>query len=218
MQTSSETPAPSDSESPEADSGTAPTESVGTAPASARAAGRSVSVRTLALGGVAAVGAIAIVAAIAVLGWRLNTVSSENSEQTQQLQNHQHAETIALDYATGAAQMSFEDTTQWRARLTQGTSPELTNRLTQASTSMEQLIIPLQWSSTAQPIAAKVLSSNDGIYEVVCFVNVLTRNSQSPDGIDSTATYKMTIDSNSDWMITEISGIDSALGDGSPPK
>ena len=43
---------------------------------------------------------------------------------------------------------------------------ELVKKLTDAGTSMEQVLIPLQWSSTAQPLVAKVRSTTGGIYVV----------------------------------------------------
>lgn len=176
--------------------------------------GKSISVRTLLRVGGALLVVVAVAVTIGVLSWRLHTESSANSDIAAAAANDERAEQIALDYATGAAEMNFQDPVAWRERLTQGTTPELGNRLTQAATSMEQLITPLQWTSTSQPITAKVESSSGGLYDVIAFVNVLTKNSQSPSGIESTATYKMTIDSNQDWMITEISGIDSALDGG----
>ncbi|MDV6211975.1 hypothetical protein R3Q08_27305 [Rhodococcus erythropolis] len=171
----------------------------------------SISVRTLLIGGGCALGALAIVGIIGSLSWQLISKSSDLDALRQKEVNNKHAEQVSLDYATGAADMDFRNPTEWSGRLTAGTSPELATRLQQAATSMEQLIIPLQWTSTASPIAAKVESESNGVYEVTCFVNVLTKNLQAPDGIESTATYKMSLDSTNDWQITQISGIGSAL-------
>lgn len=167
----------------------------------------SISVRTLLIGGGCALGALAIAGIIGSLSWQLVSKSSDLDTLRQKEADNTHAEQVSLDYATGAADMDFRNPTEWSGRLTAGTSPELATRLQQAATSMEQLIIPLQWTSTASPIAAKVESETNGIYEVTCFVNVLTKNLQAPDGIESTATYKMSIDSTNDWQITQISGI-----------
>ncbi|MBO0852609.1 MAG: hypothetical protein J2P18_02435 [Nocardia sp.] len=153
----------------------------------------------------------ACVIACAVLGWRMHSKSNEIDGLHRQAADSAHAESVALDYATGAADMDFHNLASWRGKLTKGTTPELSNRLTQASNSMEQIITPLQWTATAKPIAAKVRSESGGLYTVDCFVNVMTKNQQAPDGITSTATYKLTIDSNHNWVITDISGIDSAL-------
>lgn len=171
----------------------------------------SVSVRTLLVGGGCALGAAAVVGLIGTLGWQLASKSDDLDALRQQSVDNAHAEQVSLDYATAAADMDYQNPSEWSGRLTAGTSPELTTRLRQAATSMEQLIVPLQWTSSATPIAAKVESASDGVYEVTCFVNVLTKNLQAPDGIESTATYRMTIDSTNDWQITQISGIGSAL-------
>ncbi|OZC29609.1 hypothetical protein [Gordonia polyisoprenivorans] len=175
-----------------------------------RLAARSVSMRTLALG----VLAVVVVAVIAVLSWRLVAVSGQVDDMKSATANSARAEKVALDYATGAAQMNYQNPDDWRTRLTQNTTPELADRLRKASQSMEQLIVPLQWSSTAEPIAAKVVSQDNGTYQVVAFVNVTTKNAQAPDGIESTATYKVTIDPNQNWQISEISGIGTNLGTG----
>ena len=84
-------------------------------------------------------------------------------------------------------------------------------KLTKAGTSMEQVLVPLQWSSSARPLVAKVRSNTGGIYVVDCFVSVDTKTIQSPDPLQSTATYSTTIDSNNNWLITDVGGIGSAL-------
>ncbi|QHG85548.1 hypothetical protein D1O33_26535 (plasmid) [Rhodococcus rhodochrous] len=128
------------------------------------------------------------------------------------------AEERSLEYAVGAATMDFTDLTTWRDRLTSGTSPELTDRLLKASRSIEQIIVPLQWTSTAEPIAAKVNRVENGTYFVDCFVGVDTKNAQSPEGISSTAVYRLTLDSTDDWRIVEISGLGAGLDPASAPK
>lgn len=154
----------------------------------------------------------------AFFAWQWQSTSADLNTIEQGQSNDARAEQISLDYATGAAEMNFQSPDEWRGRLTAGTSPELSNRLEQAATSMEQLIQPLQWTSTATPIAAKVESVTDGVYQVVTFVDVLTKNTQTPDGTSSTATYKMSIDSKNGWVITEISGMDPAIDPAAAPK
>lgn len=173
---------------------------------------RPISLRTLIIGTIL----LALIAATVTFAWlwmdRGAQIDDANKAQAAQAK----AEQVALDYATGAADMNFQDPDGWRARLTKGTTPELATRLQKASSSMEQLIKPLQWSSTADPIAAKTESVKDGVYQVAAFVNVFTKNAQAPDGIESTATYKLTVDSNNGWVITDISGIGSNLNGGQP--
>ena len=172
-----------------------------------KARSRSVSLKALAVAAVIA----ALVLGLAVVGWQLHSKSVDLDRLHATAADSAHAEQVALDYATGAADMDFNDLGSWRTRLIAGTSPELTNRLTQAATSMEQIIVPLQWVATATPITAKVSSVDGDTYIVDCFVSVSTTNSQAPNGIQSTATYKLTIDGAHDWVITDIGGIDAAL-------
>ncbi|WP_228798538.1 hypothetical protein [Nocardia nova] len=174
----------------------------------------SIKLKTLAVG----VLVLVLAAAVALLGWQLSDTSDQIAAARSERADTAHAEQIALDYATAAAEMNFQDLAAWRTRLTKGTSPELSNRLTQAAGSMEQIITPLQWVSTAKPVAAKVRSNNNGIYAVDCFVSVLTKNSQAPEGIQSTATYQLSLDSHHNWTITDIGGVGSALGSANAPR
>ena len=77
---------------------------------------------------------------------------------------------------------------------------------------MEQILVPLQWKSTAVPLVAKVRSSANGIYVVDTFVGVETKTVQAPDGLQSTATYSITIDSQHDWQISDVGGIGAVVG------
>lgn len=174
----------------------------------------AITVKTIVSAGLAA----AVVVALGVLGWQLHAKSNDLDNLRAGQVAQAHAEEVALDYATGAAQMDFHDLASWRGRLTKGTSPELAKRLSQAGTSMEQIITPLQWISTASPAAAKVTSETNGVYSVDCFVNVNTKNSQAPDGIQSTAAYKLTVDSHNNWLITDIGGSNSVLTPEKGPK
>jgi flagellar basal body-associated protein FliL len=168
----------------------------------------SLSLRTV----LVAVLIVLLAAAAGVFGWlywgdqdKLNTLAQEASSRT-------HAEDIASDYAVNAADMDYQDFTTWKTKLVNGTSPELKDKLTKAADSMEQVLAPLQWQSTAKPLATKVRSEAGGIYTVDSFVSVFTKTMQAPDGLQSTATYSITIDSNNNWQITDVGGIDSALG------
>ncbi|MCV6980146.1 hypothetical protein H7I53_07915 [Mycolicibacterium pulveris] len=168
----------------------------------------SISLRTLAL----SVVVLALAVGVAVLGWLYLNARSELDAQARQAADNQRAQEIALNYAVEAAQMDFRDLTAWKARLVAGTSPELNKRLSEAADSMEQILTPLQWESTAKPLAAIVRSTAGGAYVVDAFVSVLTKTTQAPEGLQSTATYSVTIDSNQDWLITDVGGIDAVLG------
>ncbi|MEV0364647.1 hypothetical protein ACIBEK_09145 [Nocardia fusca] len=73
-------------------------------------------------------------------------------------------------------------------------------------------------SAGAQPVAAKVRSVDNGVYSVDCFVSILTKNSQAPEGIQSTATYQLSLDSRNDWAVTEIGGVGAALEPSAAPR
>ena len=168
----------------------------------------SVSVRGLVVGAVI----VALVAAVAALGWLYIDARHQLNAQALQSTNAAHAEKVALDYAVNAATMDFKDLQSWHVKLVAGTSPELNKKLSDAGASMEQVLVPLQWSSTAQPLVAKVRSNTGGIYVVDSFVSVQTKTVQAPGALQSTATYSTTIDSNNNWQITDVGGIGSALG------
>lgn len=178
--------------------------------------GGTVSVRlsTVALLGLVA----ALLLAIVTLGWVAHQRGSDRDAARAEVTALQlatdarhHAEQVASDYSVGAADMNFKDLAAWSQRLTANTAPPLANKLKQAAASMEQIIVPLQWVSTPTPIVSTVRSEQGGIYVVTCFVSVLTKNTQAPDGVQSTATYTVTIDKNADWQITDVGGIDSAM-------
>lgn len=168
----------------------------------------SLSLRTL----IAAVVVCASVATAGVLGWLYLYARAELAAQSAQAADSQRAEQVAIDYAVNAAEMDYQDFGTWKGKLVDGTSPELKDKLTKAAGSMEQVLAPLQWKSEARPLAAAVRSDSGGIYTVDAFVSVLTKTMQAPDGLQSTATYSITIDSRNNWQITDVGGIDAALG------
>jgi Mce-associated membrane protein len=168
----------------------------------------SISVRTLVVAAAICVAA----SAIGVLTWLYIGAQNKLSAEAHAASNKKHAEEIAQDYAVHAAEMNFQDLNAWKVQLVKGTSPELKEKLTKAAGEMEQILTPLQWVSTARPLAAKVRSDAGGTYVVDSFISVLTKTMQAPEGLQSTATYSLTIDSNKDWQISDVGGIDAALG------
>ena len=149
--------------------------------------------------------ALVVVVVLAALIWMVVAKSSEIDDMKAASADKAHAEQVALDYSTGAAEMSYEDTQGWLKRLTANTTPELGTRLRNAAGQMEQLLRPLQWSSTSSPISAKVTSVDGDVYKVDAFVGIVTKNVQTPaDGVETTATYKLTVDKDQDWKITQI--------------
>ncbi|BBX03951.1 hypothetical protein MMOR_48870 [Mycolicibacterium moriokaense] len=178
--------------------------------AESRRATATVSVRSLVIGAVIALLAIAV----GVLTWLYMGAEQELAAQARQAENFKHAENAALDYAVNAAEMNYQDLGAWKTKLVEGTSPELKDKLSKAADSMEQLLVPLKWDSTAKPLVAKVRSESGGIYVVDAFVSVLTKTSQAPEGLQSTATYSVTMDGNQNWQITDVGGIDAVVPSG----
>ncbi|QZT58616.1 hypothetical protein [Mycolicibacterium austroafricanum] len=168
----------------------------------------SISLRGFVVGLIIAVLAVAV----GVLTWLYVDASRELSAEARAASDRSRAETVAMDYAVNAAQMDYQDFEAWKLKLVNGTSPELKEKLSTAADSMQEILAPLQWKSSARPLAAKVRSDAGGIYVVDAFVSVLTKTMQAPDGLQSTATYSVTMDSNNNWQITDVGGIDAALG------
>ena len=71
--------------------------------------------------------------------------------------------------------------------------------------------MPLKWTSTGAAIDATVASEAGGIYKVNVFLNVTSTSAQTPQGAQTTVTYNVTIDSNANWQITDVGGMDGAL-------
>ncbi|OBH56383.1 hypothetical protein A5685_08330 [Mycobacterium colombiense] len=169
----------------------------------------SLSVRSLLLGIVI----IGLVAAVAVMTWLYLGEHRKVDAQAQQARDNKHAEQVALDYAVRAAIMDYKDLGPWKRALVDGTTPELSKKLSDAANAMEQILLPLQWSSAAKPVAAKVKSHDNGVYVVDSFVSVMTKTVQAKDSLQSTATYSVTIDPANGWKISDVGGIGQVVGD-----
>lgn len=103
--------------------------------------------------------------------------------------------------------MNYKDVQAWRKRLTANTSPELTKKLRDAATSTEQIIV----GAAPTPITSAVRSERDRTFLVNSFLSVMTKNVQAPNGVQSTATYTVTINSKDNWIIADVGGVDSAM-------
>jgi Mce-associated membrane protein len=169
----------------------------------------SLSVRGLSLGMVI----VGLVAALGVMTWLYVGSTRKFDAQAQQARDVGHAEQVALDYAVRAAIMDYKDLGPWKRALVDGTTPELGKKLTDAANAMEQILLPLQWSSSAKPIAAKVRSHDKGVYIVDAFVSVMTKTVQAAENLQSTATYSVTVDPSNGWKISDVGGIGQVVGD-----
>ncbi|ODQ93402.1 hypothetical protein BHQ17_13565 [Mycolicibacterium holsaticum] len=168
----------------------------------------SIGVRSLGVGAVITM----LVSAVATLAWLYFDAQRQLDSQAAESADNSRAEQIALDYAVKAATMNFKDLEPWKSALVAGTSSELNAKLTEAAQSMEQIVVPMEWTSTAEPLVAKVRSNSDGGFVVDCFVSVQTKTVQTPEPLQSTATYSVTIDSNNGWQITDVGGVGKVVG------
>lgn len=167
-----------------------------------------------------ALSAVVVLLAVAAtaFGFLWQSAASDRDDARDQLaavtatqETDARAEDIARKYAIGAATIDYQNLAAWRTALTAGTTDELANQLREASTQFEQVVVPLQWQSTATPLGTIVASNKDGLITVNVFVNMITKSTQRPEGIPSTATYTLTIDTKQDWKISDVRGMDAAL-------
>ncbi|UFS99049.1 hypothetical protein [Nocardia huaxiensis] len=177
--------------------------------AAAAPATRTVSIPVSTLAWSVALAAVTVIAI--VLGVLLLNARGEISDRDALAADHLHAEQVASDYAVGAATVNYADFASWVGRLKANTAPALANKFDSTASSLQQILDPLKWSSTASPISAKVVSETDGVYNVNVFVNVTSTNAQNPEGGQTTVTYSVTVDRNADWKITDVGGMDGAL-------
>ncbi|MEU6561642.1 hypothetical protein [Nocardia nova] len=121
------------------------------------------------------------------------------------------AEQVATDYARGASTVDYRDFDAWAGKLEAGTAPELTAKFAATAPKLRDLLTPLRWTSTSKPVAAKVMSDTGGVYVVNVFLTVDSTSVQVPGGGTTTVTYKVTVDRNSGWKITDVGSDDSPV-------
>ena len=155
---------------------------------------------------------VVLVVAVIVLTVLLVSSRSDLTDRAAAAADDRKAEQVATDYSLGAATVRFDDFEAWVGRLKANTTPTLANKFDATAPKLKEILTPLQWTSSASPIAAKVMSEDGGIYRVDVFVNVNSTNAQDPGGAQTTVTYTVTVDRDSDWKITDVGGgMDAAL-------
>jgi Mce-associated membrane protein len=160
---------------------------------------------------IASVLAVLMVVVAGILGGFLWSARGDLAQRDARSADGDRAEQLATKYAVGAATIKFDDINSWIGQLKAGTSPQLADKFDATAPKLEEILTPLKWTSTASPIAATVASVNGGIYKVDVFVNVSSTNAQNPQGAQTTVTYDITLDKNSDWQITDVGGVNAAL-------
>ncbi|WP_308015210.1 hypothetical protein [Nocardia coffeae] len=155
--------------------------------------------------------AVAGLIAASVLAWSLVSVRHELSDRDHTAADRAHAQQVATDYAVGASTIDFHDLNAWQVKLKAHTAPPLANKFDATAPKLQDILVPLQWTSTANPIGSVVSSDNGGVYKVNVFLNVSSTNAQTPNGAQTTVTYDVTVDGNNNWQITDVGGMDAAL-------
>lgn len=183
------------------------TENEPRAPRDSRA--RTVSVRLSTVLTAAAV-AVPLIVSI-VLGALYWSAKSDLAERDSKAADDRHAEQVASDYAVGASTIDYKDAKAWLGRLQAGATPQLAAKFEATGPQLEQILLPLQWTSKAVPLSSSVTSESGGIYKVNAYVNVTSTSAQSPEGAQTTVTYSLTIDRNAGWKITDVGGLQNAL-------
>ncbi|MFR9749848.1 hypothetical protein ACL02S_02290 [Nocardia sp. 004] len=170
---------------------------------------RTVSLRLSTVLTGAVIGILAITSIL--LGALYWSAKTDLEERDSKAADARHAEQVASDYAVGASTIDYRDTTAWLSRLQTNTTPQLAAKFDATGPQLEQILLPLQWTSKAVPLSSSVMSESGGVYKVNTYLNVTSTSAQSPAGAQTTVTYSLTIDRNADWKITDVGGLHNAL-------
>ncbi|WP_019202602.1 hypothetical protein [Tsukamurella sp. 1534] len=125
------------------------------------------------------------------------------------------AEQVAADYAVAVATIDYRDPAPWRAAMVAGVTPELKARLEAAVGTMNQVLQPMQWVSTATLDDAVTTSVDGDVFTVSVYLGV-ERSTVRGAGRDPGETvYTITLDRSRDWIITGVgSPLTSMLSSG----
>ncbi len=187
---------------------TAVSTTVAESPPAAKAP-RTLSIRlSTVLGAAAAVALIALAAVFASL-WL--SARGDLSDRDDRAAAQQHAEQVATDYAVGASNIDYRDANAWVAKLKANTSPQLAGKFDATAPKLQEILVPLKWTSSATPITAKLMSTGNGVYKVDVFLNVNSTSAQNPQGAQTTVTYTVDVDPGSGWKVTDVGGMAGAL-------
>ncbi|WP_405166492.1 hypothetical protein OG203_16205 [Nocardia sp. NBC_01499] len=139
------------------------------------------------------------------------STASDLSDRDARAADTKHAQQLATDYAIGASTIDYRDAKAWFDKLKINTTPQLAAKFDATTAQLQQVLLPLQWTSKATPITSVVTAEANGIYKVNAFLDVNSTSAQTPAGVQTTVTYTVTIDKNAGWKITDVGGLDGAL-------
>ncbi|MBF6270546.1 hypothetical protein [Nocardia farcinica] len=148
-----------------------------------------------------------LVAAAAVLAWRTDDAAGELAALRAQLDTDAAAQRVAADYALGVSQVQSGDLEAWRSALRRGVTEQLAAKLSAAVDVVGPWLRQVDYSATAEPLAATVQRRDGDLYVVQVFVDMTSRSSQTPEGVVATAAYTVTLNRAADWTITDVGGV-----------
>ncbi|MCU1642659.1 MAG: hypothetical protein JWN03_2934 [Nocardia sp.] len=158
-----------------------------------------------------AAAAVVLIGALVTVSTLWLSARSDLSDRDAKAAAEQHAEQVATDYSVGASNINFSDLNSWTGRLKANTTPALGNKFDATAPKLQEILVPLKWTSSATPVAAKVVGHDNGLYQVDVFLNVTSTNAQNPDGAQTTVTYNVTVDPNNGWKVSDVGGTALAL-------
>ncbi|WP_255494927.1 hypothetical protein [Nocardia sp. GTS18] len=178
-------------------------------PATGEPRPRTVSIRLSSVLTGCAVAVLAV--ATATFGMLYLSARTTIADHDRRAAEDRRVEQVALDYALGASTIDYRDAKAWLARLKTGTTPQLSGKFDATAPQLEQILLPLQWTSTATPLSAGVVSESGGVYKVNAYLTVNSTSVQNPTGTLTTVAYSLTVDRNADWRIADVGGLQNAL-------
>ncbi|MEU6583060.1 hypothetical protein [Nocardia sp. NPDC046763] len=178
-------------------------------PAPDPAPGRTVQLKVSTL--VTAVAAVLLIGALVTVTVLWQSARGDLKDRDTQAANDKHAEQVASDYAMGAANLNFSDFNAWTARLESNTTPALASKFGATSSKLQEILVPLKWTSSPTLLSSQVTNRDNGAYKVNVYLNVNSTNAQNPDGVLTTIYYTVSVDPKSDWKVTDVGGIDLPL-------
>ncbi|WP_040805345.1 hypothetical protein [Nocardia concava] len=128
-----------------------------------------------------------------------------------QAADDKHAAQVASDYALGAANLNYADFNAWTSRLKANTTPALAGKFDATASKLQEILVPLKWTSSPTLLSSQVINRDNGVYKVNVYLNVNSTNAQNPDGVLTTIYYTVNVDPKSDWKVTDVGGIDLPL-------
>lgn len=161
-----------------------------------------------------AVAAVILLALAITFGVLWTNSSDDLSSVRAQQANDSKAEKIAGEYAVAASTFDYKNLAPWKTALQTGVSDQLKPKFDSAVNVLNPLLQQLQWVSTSKLLASVVSRRDGNTYNVQVFVGMNSTSSQFPNGMNSTATYTVTLDKASNWTITDVGGIGSGLPGG----